>query len=169
MGSRRATNLPWLTGDEDPDNLVDGDSPGGIIHKFKAGAALNIGDIVYLSAAHTVNKSADVADYDAVIGVVVGGKTTNYEVLQDDIDVGVQAAAANEVVLVCTHGKAKVVADDAITLGDKLTSGGTTAGAAAVGAITTDLAAGQSGSLVGTALETAAAGGDIILCLVNVH
>jgi len=170
MGSRRATNFPWITGDESLDNLLDGDSPGGRVCRFKAGAALNIGDTVYLSAAHTVNKSNTPANYTAVMGVVVGGATTNYEILQDDADVGKQAAAANEVVLVCVAGKAKVVSDvAAIALGSKLTIGTTTAGRVDVGTITTDLAAGDNGSFVGTALEAATAIGQVILCLVNIH
>lgn len=170
MGSRRATNFPWTTGDEALDNLVDGDSPGGRVYRFKAGAALNIGDLVYLSAAHTVNKSNTLSNYTAVVGVVVGGASTNYEILQDDGDIGRQAAAANEVVLVCTEGKAKVVSDvAAISLGAKLTAGTTTAGRVNVGTITTDLASGNSGSLVGMALEAATAIGQVILCLVNVH
>lgn len=167
-GSKRPTNFTYIQS-QDEANLVDGDTPGGVVLAYKAGAALNVGDIVYLSAAHTVNKSADVADYVAVAGVVVGGAKTNYEVVQDDQDIGEQAAATGELVLVGVLGKFKVVSDDAITLGNKLTSGGTTAGRAAVGTITTDLAAGQSGSLVGMALEDAAGAAEKILAFINIH
>lgn len=167
-GSKRPTNLSFFQSQDDA-NLVDGDTPGGYVAVFKGEAALNIGDIVFLSAAHTVNKSDDVADYVAVIGVVVGGYATNMEVLQDDIDVGEAACAAGEPVLVGVLGKFKVVSDEALTLGNKITSGGTTAGRAAVADITTDLVAGNSGSIVGTVLETTTGAAEVVLALINVH
>lgn len=161
------SNFPWVV---DAEEDLGTDVPGGIVQRYKAAAALNIGDVVFLSAAFTVNKSVTEADYNAGIGVVVGGKQSGMQVLQRDGDVGTPAAsAANEEVLVCVCGKAKVVAGAAIAAGNKITGSTVVAGRVAVGTITTDLAAGDTGRLLGMALEAAAGAGEKILAMIHLH
>src|SRR5262245_40187377 len=124
-GSYKPTNLPWIINTEDPDTP---DSPGGVVVIETAEAALNIGDAVYISAAHSVNKSTTASLYQGRTGFVVGGERTSMLVMQDDNMVGTAAAAAGEKVLVCVGGKCKAVADGAITLGTPVTNDNTTAG-----------------------------------------
>ncbi len=153
-GSRKPTNLPWLTGYE-LDGLVD--TAGGYCMPFTAGTTLFVGDVVFQSAAHTVNKSAVAADYTTgTIGVVVGGQALNREVFQSDMDVGEVAGTVGQTVMVCILGKCKVVSDAAITQGAILSGGVTTAGRA----LTT-----AGGRL--KAMEAAAGAGVKILVLVR--
>lgn len=83
------------------------------------------------------------------------------------LDVGVQAAQVNERVLVLRVGKYYVVSDAAVTAGDPLTPGTGTAGRAKTGTITTDVAAGDSGRLLGNALETAGGAAVVILASIK--
>jgi hypothetical protein len=130
---------------------------GGEVEHYSAGAALNVGDVVYLSAANTANKSATAGTtLGKLLGVVVGGTKTDLRAVSRKLDVGVQAAATGEVVLVQVSGKVWAVSDAAITAGDILAAGTSTAGRVKTGTITTDLAAGSSGNIVGNALEAAA-------------
>src|SRR6266496_946549 len=141
-----------------------GDNPGGYIEEFAAGAALNVGDAVYVSAAQTVNKSAVAATVlGKIAGIVVGGTKTYMKAVDRKLDVGIQAAATSERVLVLKVGKYWVVSDAAITAGDIITPGTTTAGRVKTGTVTTDLAAGDTGRLLGNALEAAAGAAVVIL------
>lgn len=124
---------------------------GGTVETFTAGAALNTGDIVFFSAANTVNKSNTQANYVGFAGVVVGGAATNNNITTS---VGVAATTASgQSVLVQVSGIATVVAGGTVTVGtnfsvipDTGTAGrviaGTTAGQIVGNTITTGTAAG---------------------------
>lgn len=85
---------------------------GGRVLIFKAGASLLLGDCVFLSAADTVNKSVTTGDHVSVVGIVVGGRKTNMEVVNDRASVGViTVAATDEDVLVQIDGIAYVIPD----------------------------------------------------------
>lgn len=145
-----------------------GYSPGGLIDEFSAGASLNIGDVVYISLANTVNKNATAGTtLGKLAGVVVGGAKTDMRVNMRKEDVGILAAAVGERVLVQYLGKTWVVSDAAFNAGDVLAAGTTTAGRAKQGTITTDLAAGSSGNIIGNALETV--GGAAVVSLIKVN
>ena len=163
-GSYKPTNFPWILNSENPD---DPDSPGGIVVVATAEAALNIGDAVYISAAHSANKSTTASLYQGRAGFVVGGKNTQMLVMQDDGMVGKAAAAAGEQVLICVAGKCKAVADGAITLGTPVTNDNTTAGRVETATITTASADGDNGRILGIALETTTTAGDKFLVLVT--
>lgn len=129
-GSWGSTNLPFLR------NSISDDAPplpGGQVVRLIAGASLNVGDAVYLSAAGTVNKSTTAANYQTAIGIVVGGRQT-YAALGDQGiitatgQVGTLAANINEYVLVCFSGIILAVGGAAIAAGLKVTGDATTAG-----------------------------------------
>lgn len=141
--------------------------PGGIVKRFKAAAQLLIGDAVLYSAVDTVTKTATATDHDQRIGIVVGGARTHGSIISGSDALGEIAAEADEDVLVCIAGICWGVADaNTVAFGDKLRLGTTTAGRLLDGADTTDLAAGITGRIVGTALDSAAAAGDPIRVLV---
>jgi len=124
-GARGATNSPWNRAMEE--DLVPA-SLGGHVGAYSAVVALNIGDQVFLSAANAVTKSTTSADYDAAIGVVVGGQALDmYEV--SPYQVGIPAAAINELVYVAWAGKVRVPAEGAITAASVVGSSEVTAGA----------------------------------------
>lgn len=162
----RPTNFTWVSAEEAD---LGADTPGGLVRRYLSAGTLLVGDVVFLSAALTANKSAVEADYNKHLGVVVGGTQTGMEILQDDIDIGVNAALIGQEVWVCYAGKAKVVTGAAVTLGDKITGSTVTAGRVATASITTDLAAGDTGRLLGMALETAGGAGIIILAQIALH
>jgi hypothetical protein len=139
---------------------------GGDVIVCTAAAALNIGDGVFLSAAFTVNKSAVAGNQVLVAGVVVGGvprSTTDstLEVLQRAGDIGAQAAATGERVLVCIAGLCIVIADGAITVGASLKLSAATAGRVTTATVATD-----AGKILGKAFDAAAGAGDKIRALV---
>lgn len=170
--SSRPTSLPFIK-PQDADLATDsngnyGYEVGGIVLEYSAGAALNVGDVVYVSAANAVNKSNTAATtLGKLAGVVVGGKQTYGEVITRKTDVGVLAANTGESVLVMILGKFWVVSDGAVSAGAILAAGTTTAGRAKSGTITTDTVAGSSGNIIGVALEVAGAAGTTILA--NIH
>lgn len=162
-GSYGPTNHTWLFGSEESFDTAD--SPGGYVTAFKGAQALNIGDVVYVSAAFTVDKSTTQTNYNSFAGVVVGGKSTGMKVMQDDAAVGTPAsAAANELVLVCVRGKAKCVADGIIAAGATIQPDGATAGRVESVAPSTVAHLLQR---VGVALETTANAGDKFLALIQ--
>ncbi len=144
-----------------PDATADNLGVGGDVLQFIAAAALNIGDVVYLSAANTVNKSNTPANYQKFVGVVVGGKATYNQIGTLSTDVGNAAAAANEDVLVQFNGKCWAVADAAVAAGGLITQGATTAGRV------DDSASATQGQIIGMALQAATNAADKILILIN--
>lgn len=166
-GSHRPTSFGWLNHSED--NGETAGEVGGAVVDLTAAASLFIGDIVYLSAALTVNKTLVAATQLAVVGVVVGGDNINMEVVQDDSAIGVVVAAlTGQRVLVAINGIVKILSDAAITLGNKVAPATvTTSGRGKTGAVTTDLVAGDSGRLIGTALNTVAGAGSVVKVLLQ--
>lgn len=170
--SHNPTNFSFLESGVD-DFGVDangkfGYTVGGHTRLFSAGATLNVGDVVYLSAANTVNKSATAGTVlGKVQGVVVGGYRTDMRALTRKLDIGTQAALVNEAVIVLWAGKYWVVSDAAITAGDLLTAGTATAGRAKTGTVTTDVAAGDTGRLIGNALEAAGGAAVTIMAVIR--
>lgn len=156
----KATNFPWIT------HRLDDNSPakqGGVVLPFLAAATLLVGDVVFLSAADTVNKSATAANYTAFIGVVVGGKRTNGEVVDRSLNMtsplGIQAALVGEEVLVQVSGVAYVTSAAAVVVGAALQVQ-TTSGQV-------DDPAVVAGQIVGTALD--ATGGSAALRMLIDH
>lgn len=158
-GSYQPTGLPYIAPSED---IFNQKTPGGIVLPFIATAALNVGDPVFTTAAadNEVSKSATAADYQAGVGIVVGGAQTDYAAMQEDGIIGEPAAEAGELVFVMVLGKAKAVAQAAIAAGAKV--GQSSVSGEVIGAA----AAGQR---IGTALTAATLEGDIITVLVHPH
>jgi len=130
---------------------------GGDCLPMLAGAALNVGDSVFLSAANTA--SAGVTGNNALrIGTVVGGKATrgrNYP----EVKIGTPAAlVAGDWVTVCFDGKVRGVAGAAVAVGDKLGFG-----AVAGRLITTVAAAGTQFGIALSAAGGAAAELDVLV------
>lgn len=149
------TSFSWLTfnnrrGDKAPAEV------GGVVEIFLAGGSLSTGDIVFFSAANTVNKSATVADYAAMAGVVVGGQRTNDRIISS---VGVAAATVGQRVLVQVSGIATVVAGGTVTVGTHLTVIPDTGTAGRVAAGTT------AGSIIGKTITSGAAAGTMKILL----
>lgn len=136
---------------------------GGIVLPFLAAATLLVGDVVFLSAANTVNKSATSADYIKFIGVVVGGRQLYGEVIDPDINqtsvVGQTAALVGEEVLVQITGIAYVVCAAAVAI------------AAPLQVVTTsgrvDDPAAVAGQIVGTSLELGTGAASVIKMLIR--
>src|SRR5690606_17057358 len=89
----------------------------GIIIPMLAGAALVIGDAVFVSAANTVNKSGTAANYLGFAGIVVGGTKTGGSAFIGSDAIGKPAAASGEVVLVQISGSAWVLASAVVAAG----------------------------------------------------
>lgn len=135
---------------------------GGRVVTLTAGASLNIGDVVFYSAADTVNKSATSANYVGYVGVVVGGDSfdpegrISYEPLV--LASPVTAATTGQKVLVQIDGIAEVRTDGAVTLGTQVICTATNAGRVISGT--------TAGQILGTALATVGAAGviPILVC-----
>ena len=130
--SYRPTRTAFIHASVDDDSRA---KVGGTVVQFKAGAALKLGDVVYISAADTVNKSTTAADHRKRIGVVVGGAHTNDEVVDDSTLYNVSTAAdADEDVLVLVFGIAYVTVAGALSAGDLIIPDTVTAGRVKAGA-----------------------------------
>lgn len=103
---------------------VAGDGYGGKCITMLAGAALTVGQAVYISAANTVQAGAT-ANLAATMGVVVGGKSTKGRCYPEVKFGDTAAAAAGDWVLVCVEGKCRVLSDAAVAVGAILGFGGT--------------------------------------------
>lgn len=144
--------------------------PGGYVELYSAGAILNVGDVVYFSGAGAVNKSVTAGTtLGKLAGVVVGGKTTDFRGCTRKLDVGLQAAASGEGVLVLHYGKAYVTAAAALSAGDLVAADTVTAGRVKAGTHTTDTVAGNSGNLVGNLLEAAAGAASVALARIHLN
>ena len=162
-GNRAATNLPWIICNDELEGEI---AVGGLIVQAKAGGTLLIGDAVFISAAGTVNKSTVAADHTKQCGLVVGGQRYGHrQIVQRQLDVGLQAALVNEFVYVCIKGLAWGVAQAAIaTAGVPVKPDVTTAGRL----LTATLGAGaDEGKLLGKAWQTAAGAASVFLVLVG--
>lgn len=142
----------------DPDAIA---SAGGPTVSFTAGAALKIGDAVYVSAANTVNKSTTAADGTKFAGIVVGGGGSfgaGYGIFESN-STGLALVASGKVAEVQIAGVAWVVAGAAIVVGASVGLDTTTAGR-----VLTNVTAGQK---IGIALTAAANPGDKIKILIQ--
>lgn len=136
-----------------------GNEYGGLVVEFDAGANLNFGDAVYVSAARTGNKSNVTADYAKFIGFVVGGDLLSGGVLQTLPSSGtVQVASNGKKVLIQISGIAPVILSGALTLSQIIIDNLGTAGRVANGT--------TAGQMLGTLVETGGAG-DIGWALIN--
>lgn len=87
-------------------DATTGGSAGGDVVWFKNGAdTLLVGDVVYISANNTVRKSATLANYNTIVGVVVGGIKTSSRVQSTIPGASDTAAYANSRVLVMRRGR----------------------------------------------------------------
>lgn len=168
-GSHRpALGTPYMINSEGEIASKDYLFPGGDIIYGIANQQMLLGDAVFkTSVVNVFDKSVTVANYATLVGVVVGGRATDFKVLQ--IDTINQAASgpasvvgqlpvaqANQEILIMIWGVAYAIADAALaTIGTKLTGAATTAGrVGSVGA--------ASGNYIGIQLDTAAGAGNII-------
>lgn len=147
----RATSFSWLTFNRSRQDK-NAAEVGGIVETFTAGAALNTGDIVFISAADTVNKSTTQANYVGFAGVVVGGALTNDNITTTT---GIAAAETGQRVLVQVSGIANVVAGGAVTVGtnfsvipDTGTAGRVIAGTTAGQVVGKTVTTGSSGNVM---------------------
>lgn len=138
---------------------------GGLCRIYTAAAQLLVGDVVYLSAAGTVNKTAVTGTQVATIGVVVGGTATRMECIDDAAEVGQVASAAGDQVIVCHDGTAWMIADGAIAAGVSIRAGTTTAGRTMATALGTGA---DQGKVVGKSLEAAAGAGNAFRGLISI-
>lgn len=155
MGRSRAP-MRWAT---DPDEIS---GVGGPTIEIAAGATLLVGDVVYISAASTVNKSNVAANGAKFAGVVVGGGS-DFGISEplgfETQNMGLQATTVNKSATLQMEGIAYVKAGAAIAAGATVGFDTTTAGR-----VLTNVTAGQ---IIGIALTAAAANGDIIKMLIQ--
>jgi len=169
VGDRDPTGYSWILTNDSQGDDGGAFACGGVALVAKAAATLLIGDAVFWSAAFTVNKSVTAGDRLKRAGIVVGGVprgTADYSlyVLQNSLDVGEQAALVNQSLLVCYSGICLAIADGVIGAGAQVTFSATTAGrvtAAATAAVTDAM------GVVATAIDAAAANGDLLRVLVG--
>lgn len=94
------------------DTSLAGGAVGGEVRIYKNGTdTLIVGDVVYLSARNTVLKSATLANYNTIIGVVVGGQKTNMQAVVTKPASTDTAATSGQNVLVMSHGRTWIWAD----------------------------------------------------------
>lgn len=159
------SGAPWiLAGASDPSDVL---SPGGIVRIFTAAAALLIGDCVFMSANGTVDKTATTGTHVRAVGIVVGGTATGMTCSDDPADFNVvQAAAANDRVIVLIQGVSFVIADAAMaTVGTPLAPSTTVAGRVRPAVLGTGA---DDGKHIGKILETAAGVASIVRALITV-
>lgn len=131
------------------------------VESFVGTSALLIGDVVFLASAGTASKTTTPANYLPMLGVVVGGRSTFGKILQDDLDIGEQACATGEDVLVATRGIVKMLSDAALaTIGTLLAPGETTAGRAQ--------AVGAGDFVIGAQLDVAGGAAEVIRVLLQI-
>jgi len=168
LSGHRPTNFVWQLRNDANGEDAGAFATGGDVIVCTAAAALNIGDAVFLSAAFTVNKSAVAGNQALVCGVVVGGvprtvESATLEVIQRAGDIGLQAAAVNDPVLVCVSGLCVAVADGAITIGQQLKLSSTTSGRVTPATTGTD-----AGKILGKAFDVASGAGVLLRVLVGI-
>lgn len=168
LTTHRPTNFVWGIYNDANAEDAGAFATGGDVLVATAAAALNIGDSVFQSAAFTVNKSAVAGNQQLRIGIVVGGvprsvESGTLEVSQRAGDIGIQAAAANDPVLIAVAGLAVAIADGAITAGASVKLSITTSGRVTTATVATD-----AGKILGQAWDAAGAAGDKIRVLVAI-
>ena len=171
-GARRPSNVPWVILSEFMGDDFGQFAVGGECIVLTAAAALNIGDAVFGSAAFKVNKSAVAGNQVLRAGIVVGGVprsvvSSTLEVQQRlnaaGGDIGLQAAAANDPVLVCIQGVCYAVVDGAVTAWSQLKLSVTTSGQLTAAVPTTD-----AGKIIAMALDASSGANQVIRVIVTV-
>lgn len=138
-----------------PPGPADRDSGpvGGILRQYTAGAALLVGDAVFLSGANTVNKSTTASNYVGFVGFVESGDALD---MNSGFAVGTAAAASGQIVLVREVGIARGIAGVAgFTAGTDFNA---VPSAATAGRVIAGTTAGQR---LGVVLTTAIAGAEV--------
>lgn len=104
---------------------------GGDVRVYRDSTdTLLVGDVVYLSRNNTVHKSATLANYTTVVGVVIGGTRTSMTAATDSVNVGDTATLAHGTVLVLTSGRTWIIPDSGLSPGAVLLPSTATAGRA---------------------------------------
>lgn len=155
-----------LVSDEGGDTEI---ACGGQVLRALAGGTLNVGDAVIITADGTVNKDTTTGNHLKAAGIVVGGRAFGRNAIQRANDVGSQAALVNQEVYVCVLGLCYGVAQAAILAGAYVRPDTTTAGRLLTGTITTDVAAGDSGKMIGKAWQAAAGAASKFLVMVSLQ
>lgn len=123
------SNSPYLCSTTDQQDVL---GTGGQVEYFTAKQALLYGDLVYVDPVSvSVDKNLESGLYCRTqVGIVVGGPITDFKAIDDSNNmIGVQVAAAGQMVLVLTYGIGFAIVDAAnIQIGQPLTPGRTTAG-----------------------------------------
>lgn len=135
---------------------------GIVVESLIAEVALLIGDAVFiLPATGRASKTLVAGDYASEVGFVVGGRRTYGTILQNDLDIGEQAAAAGEEVLVAVGGVVKTLADAVIaTAGLRIAAGTATTAGRIKTAVATNFP-------MGVNLNSAGAAGAIVRVLIK--
>lgn len=82
---------------------------GGRVQYYLAADSCRIGQVVYMSSKNNVKPSATVADYNAVVGVVVGGTRTSMQASIALADTSTLAATIGQRVIVLKQGRTWVL------------------------------------------------------------
>jgi hypothetical protein len=107
---------PFYTSTIAYDTLTGG-AVGGEVRIYQNGVdTLIVGDVVYLSAQNKVRKSSTLANYNTIVGVVVGGSKTNMLAISSSPAATDTAALANGKAIVLSRGRAYVRVDAAVAL-----------------------------------------------------
>ena len=136
-GTFKATNFRFLTGQMLDAGTNVNSFMGGIVNQMIANVALNFGDIVQVTGTALGVSKLTTTLYNT-IGVVVGGVSTNNEILTDSTLVGTSlgacTTAAGQSVMIQRSGVVQVLSDTStILIGSLISPSASTAGSAALG------------------------------------
>ncbi len=106
---------PYFTSSVGWDSVTGAQVGGQVIYALSADSE-KVGDVVYWSSDNHVSKSATLANYNAVAGVVVGGARVSMKGLVGKTDVGTLVATANQRIVILIQGRAWVGNDAGGTL-----------------------------------------------------
>lgn len=103
IGGYYTTSVPF-------DSLTGGGAGGRVVVAITGGTtdSLKAGDVVYWSDTNKVTKSATLANYTTIAGVVVGGQRTSppLATLMSSSDVGTLVATSGQRVVICKSCRA---------------------------------------------------------------
>ncbi len=103
---------PWYTAGTAFDSTSAG-QVGGQTRTYLAADTLRVGQVVYLSAKNTAAKSATLANYNTVLGIVCGGIRISGGCSTAVADTFALAATANQKVYVCDDCRVWALVDTA--------------------------------------------------------
>lgn len=136
FGTFKPTNFRYLTGQMLDAGAAANSFMGGIVNQMIANVALNFGDLVQVTATALGVSKLTTTPFNT-IGAVVGGLSTNGEILTDSTLVGTSlgacTTAAGQSVLVQRSGVVQVLTDaSAVLIGSLIAPSTGTAGSAAL-------------------------------------